>query len=604
MKLGCNYWASHAGTEMWRNWKPEIVRKDLELLSAHGVEYLRVFPNWRDFQPVEPVYGYQTMVVEYQLSGEREPENPWYLDEEMVARFEVFCDMCEALGLKLIVGLITGWMSSRCFIPAAMNGKNLFTDPTALYFEQLYVTGLVRQLKHKAAIYAWDHGNECQCLGEAGDSLAAESWSRTISNAIWAEDRTRPLISGINALARNGCWRFAGQAAVSDMLVTHPYPYWGTHTKNDRMDSIRTTLYSAAQTRMYADLGGKPCLVEENGTMGPGICSEDFAADYLRGNFFSAWANGSEGLLWWCAFDQTALMTAPYTWTMCENELGMATKDSTPKPVLREMKRLSDVVKGFDFTLPKAQVDAVSILTHGQDEWGVGYMTYVLAKQAGLNIAFADGDAPLPEAKVYMLPSVAGAENLKKKRYLELLERVKNGATLYISQDDAILAWFEEVTGNRILDSDCSPWEESFRLNGYTLPCGGNRRLYLETVTAQQVQSPYITKHHYGEGTVYFVNFPVEARLIPVKRGFDGRLCEIYKEIFKDTLAAHVVKLANENVALTLHPDGNRLFAVAVNHSETAQKIVFETTLEFVKIHYGDVEHCAPLDAVVAEFRG
>ncbi len=602
MKMGCNYWASHAGTEMWRQWDPNTVRKDLDILQQHGVEYLRVFPNWRDFQPVEPFYTGGSALREYRLSGERMPENPYFIDEIMLERFEEFCDLCEERGLKLIVGLITGWMSGRCFFPIALNGKNLLTDPTCLYFEQLYVTGLVKRLKHKKAIYAWDHGNECQCMCGVGDYLAAESWTRMVSNAIYAEDRTRPLISGFNALSMHGIWRFSGQADAADILVTHPYPFWGVHTQNDRMNYIRTTMYSAAQTRLYSDLGHKPCLVEEIGTMGPGICDEKFAADYLRVNFFSVYANGGDGLLWWCANDQAHLMTAPYTWTMCENELGMVTQSGTPKPVLKEMKRLSNVMNSLDFDLPKADVDAVCILTRGQDEWGVAYMTYILAKQAGLNLAFADGDEKLPESNVYMLPSISGSESIPKHRYLELKERVRNGATLYISQDDAILSDFENLTGNRILDSECWPYQDTFVLNGKELSCKGKRKLYLENITSEQVQTPYITRHAYGKGQVYFVNFPLEAMLIETNRGFDLHLCEVYREVFKGVVHDHPVRITNENVALTIHRDGNRFYAVAVNHSNTVQNLRFITEASLTKIHYGNPEHCEPLDAVIAEF--
>ena len=27
--IGCNYWASNAGTEMWRNFEPDIIDKEL-----------------------------------------------------------------------------------------------------------------------------------------------------------------------------------------------------------------------------------------------------------------------------------------------------------------------------------------------------------------------------------------------------------------------------------------------------------------------------------------------------------------------------------------------------------------------------------------------
>ncbi len=55
--VGCNYWASNAGTEMWRNRGEETVDEDFRKLSRYGVKYLRVFPNWRNFQPIVPLMG-------------------------------------------------------------------------------------------------------------------------------------------------------------------------------------------------------------------------------------------------------------------------------------------------------------------------------------------------------------------------------------------------------------------------------------------------------------------------------------------------------------------------------------------------------------------
>ena len=176
--IGCNYWASNAGTEMWKDWSEEAVREDMKILSAYGIKYLRVFPNWRDFQPVMPVYKAQGKLVEYRLEGDRPPENPFFLEECMLERFETFCRICDEYGMKLIVGLITGWMSGRLFVPAALFDKNLFTDSIALYFQQKYVQGLVTRLKNQKNIYAWDLGNECNCLCPAENRYVARFCKR------------------------------------------------------------------------------------------------------------------------------------------------------------------------------------------------------------------------------------------------------------------------------------------------------------------------------------------------------------------------------------------------------------------------------------------
>ena len=66
--IGCNYWDSKSGTEMWLNWDEKSVDKDLTELEKYGTEYLRVFPNWRDFQPVHPQIGWMGVTKEYTMS--------------------------------------------------------------------------------------------------------------------------------------------------------------------------------------------------------------------------------------------------------------------------------------------------------------------------------------------------------------------------------------------------------------------------------------------------------------------------------------------------------------------------------------------------------
>ena len=50
--VGCNYWASHAGTRMWSNWKQEIIEQDFQKLADANIQVLRIFPLWPDFQPL------------------------------------------------------------------------------------------------------------------------------------------------------------------------------------------------------------------------------------------------------------------------------------------------------------------------------------------------------------------------------------------------------------------------------------------------------------------------------------------------------------------------------------------------------------------------
>ncbi|MBU3113319.1 hypothetical protein [Clostridium lacusfryxellense] len=132
---GCNYWASHAGTAMWSDWKPEVVDNDLKRLFEEGLEVLRIFPLWPDFQPIEMLYTSEGQEVEYRFGEELLPDTEaGQAGVSIVAinRFREFIEIAKKYKFKIIIGLITGWMSGRLFVPQALKGKNIITDKMAI----------------------------------------------------------------------------------------------------------------------------------------------------------------------------------------------------------------------------------------------------------------------------------------------------------------------------------------------------------------------------------------------------------------------------------------------------------------------------------------
>jgi len=57
-------------------------------------------------------------------------------------------------------------------------------------------------------------------------------------------------------------------------------------------------------------------------------------------------------------------------------------------------------------SLPARLTDAVCILSRGQDTWRAAFGSFLLARQAGLDIEYAWGEDTLPESPVYLLPDV------------------------------------------------------------------------------------------------------------------------------------------------------------------------------------------------------
>ncbi len=52
--IGCNYFSSHRGIFMWRDWDEKVVDGDFRVLKSNHIGTIRIFPIWSDFQILTP----------------------------------------------------------------------------------------------------------------------------------------------------------------------------------------------------------------------------------------------------------------------------------------------------------------------------------------------------------------------------------------------------------------------------------------------------------------------------------------------------------------------------------------------------------------------
>jgi len=581
--VGCNYWASHAGTRMWTDWQPEIVKKDLRRLQQGGLQVLRAFPLWPDFQPLTLLRtGWEA--VEFRHGEIPLPDDPCGQDgmsSVMMDRFAAFLNMMAAYNLQCIVGLLTGWMSGRLFVPPAFDGLNVMADPLALRWEVRFVRRFVTTFKDHPAILAWDLGNECNCMGSASRDQAY-TWTALIAQTIRAADSTHLVVSGMHSLSPTGSWSTSDQGELTDVLTTHPYPIFTPHCDQDPLNTIRTTLHATAESRYYADLGGKPCLCEEIGTLGPMMASEAIAADFIRTSLFSLWANDCHGLLWWCAADQMHLEHAPYDWGAVERELGLLRLNGQPKPVLKEIGAFRRMLDGLPFqTLPPKKREAVCILSADQDHWGVAYSSFILAKQAGFEMEFQYATQPLKDAPLYLLPCLSGLHMISRRRRLALLAKIEAGATLYVSLNDGLPDNFEALTGlePQTRERGLTPGEITIEgiagLN--SIPNRGTFKVNYRATRAKVLGreadgNPAFTVATYGKGRVYFLSTPMELTLTRTPGGFHTESASpcwrLYQHLGEPFLKRRAVRKSNPMVGLTEHPlNASTRIEIIINHS-------------------------------------
>ena len=578
--VGTNYWASHAGTNMWRDWDETTVEKDFHTLSEHGMQVLRVFPRWDDFQPIRKHEKYQAKFVEMRMGEEPLPDTPLGqagIDPVMIERFRTLAKLAHKYGLKLIVGIVTGWMSGRLLKPDAFYNVNTTTDPMAIKWQVRFVRAFVRELRDELAIVAWDLGNECNCMENWENSSVFWCWSNAIASAIRMEDPSRPVVSGMHSLAveddQKRCVPITDQAEVTDILCTHPYPAFTPHCKVDPVNTFRNVFHAAAETRLYAEIGGVPAFVEEAGNLGPGASSDDVAAHYLENMLWNTYAHDCGGLLWWCAHDQTHLKHTPYDWNSMERSLGLLRSDSTPKPAMKVLGDFGRMTASLQ--LPSFRKNAVCILTAEQDQWGAAYMTFLLAKQAGFDLEFQYADQPLKKADFYLMPSVSGNAPIPRHRWQNVMEAVEeNGATLYLSSNGcSVEPFYGEWSGIVLETVSKASGAREMIAEDFRFVC--HAPWYLDVTSEQgevlghdQNSKPVFFRTKRGKGTILYSALPVEITLCEQPRAFRLDYYKFYQKLAELAGVKRFVTRTNPMLTLTEHCcDDGTLLVCAVNNT-------------------------------------
>jgi len=93
--LGVNYWPRQSAMAMWRRFDPGEIREDFNRIAGLGLDAVRFFLRWDDFQP-----------------------DPAQLDPVMLARLEAVADLAAEARLRTMPTLFCGHMSGVNWLPS------------------------------------------------------------------------------------------------------------------------------------------------------------------------------------------------------------------------------------------------------------------------------------------------------------------------------------------------------------------------------------------------------------------------------------------------------------------------------------------------------
>ena len=309
--VGANYWPGSCGVEQWQRWPVDEMQRDLDLVVSLGLNCVRFFLRWQDFEP-QP--------------GQYEPV--------MLERLRQFLAWCAERNLYAHPSLFVGWMSGGTFWPQWKGKRNLFADPfvaeRAAAFARQAAAVIAPFHRHVLAI---DQGNEICCLSDspAASPQAVIDWCRTINEAICSVYPHCLILSGneqAQILSDSG-WRFGDQPGT-DLYSMHGYPVPAWHSVGfDGMADPLCQSLLPFYTQVARAFG--PVMVQEFGTIVTfGPRQQD---SYLRAVLPACWEAGANGFLWWCLRDITAEVH-PYLTQRFESTLGMVDAQGKVKPGL------------------------------------------------------------------------------------------------------------------------------------------------------------------------------------------------------------------------------------------------------------------------------
>ena len=604
---GINYWCSESGINMWSEFNPDAVEKDFILLKNAGITHLRVFPLWPVFQPLKALYSHSG-AYEYAFGEEPLPDTPAGragVSEEACRNFEKFCDLAEKYDLKLIVGLITGHMSFRIYSPPAFDGKELLSDPTVIKWQVRFVKYFVTRFKDQNSIVGWDLGNEINGMpGFEGKPFdTSYVWCTTIADAIKVCDPDKPVISGLdNSEVERGYSSLKTIGEMCDVHTTHPYNIF--QTQSAPLTTMKPILDLAIRCAMGNDIGKVPTFVQEFGAIGYMNCSRKTEADFYRACLMASLAHGCYGAMWWCAFDQGHFDYAPYRWNNIGSDYGFFDKDLNPKPVALENLNFQKLLSALpDGNLPPHTVDATILVPRDDGGMDIDILrsAYLLAKQANFDVKFNYALDEIEDSPLYILPSVSRYKTITKKRFDELMEKVYNGAVLYISADTGLMRKIPEITGVDIAYREDVSSTKTMMMDGLELPISTTYFLKPESYRAKVIGADengegVFFEHKYGDGYVYFITMPLEKHLAKEKGAFfkENRppYDAIYRKLAKNAKIQRIADSDHPYVRLTEHKIDEKssyIFAINYNNTESDAKITIPDGYDVETVFGNDI---------------
>jgi endo-1,4-beta-mannosidase len=315
----------------WSKFDLAEVEADFGRIAACGLDSVRMFLTWEDFQPA-----------------------PDRVDRWMLARLVEVADLAGGLGLALIPTLFTGHMSGVNWIPTwALGGssrdprfrvvsggrvvdtglRNWYTDSAVGDAQVLFAAEAAAALAGHEAVWAWDLGNENSNCVIPPTRSAARAWLARLSSAIRSADATALVTVGLHMEDLEEDRRLGPPEATEacDLLSMHGYPIYARWADGPTDHQVLPFL---AQVTHWLGQGGD--LVFSEFGLPSLVVEDDAGAAYTARALEGLRRAGCLGALLWCYsdYDPALWESPPFDLAPHERSFGLWRADGSPKPAV------------------------------------------------------------------------------------------------------------------------------------------------------------------------------------------------------------------------------------------------------------------------------
>jgi beta-galactosidase len=592
--VGVNYMPREHGCQLWSDWSEADIERDFKQIKELGLNTVRTFLFWEDFQPA-----------------------PDLVSPVALSRLRQMRNIAQKYSLKLIPTFFTGHMSGEHFDVPWRAGRDIYEDPSMLRPQVELVRDLANRYSSDDTILGWDLANEQEAFLAPKTPYAGWLWTHILYRELKAFDPMHPVTLGTNVLSLEKD-KFRFDLITVDYLCTHPYPMY-TQVVIDPLDSIRSTLYPAFTSKLAQCLGGKEVMLQEFGTSTE-MTSDELSARFYQSVLYSSIANDTIGVLAWCFADYSTCKK-PYATSTHEFEFGIINKRGQPKKqaeVLRQFAADVDQIH-YDELMPEKRRAAIMVPTyyygshdvflpdHSQEAYFRSlFSAYILAKQANINVDFIQPDAiPLDKSSaswydLLILPCVTVKGYLTAQQAVLLQQYVYNGGNVYCSYNGITFPALPELFGFKVKTQEFVLQEVLLNELGRKDSETGlryqhriSKRLIVEdcgqcggeVVYSDQDDDPavIIKKHkdekHKEGGTTVFVTYPIEYYLSFMSNAaHDNTSYELYKRAGSN-ISFSDVTYSDPFVESQLFDGKDSRYLLFINHSKKEKKLTFNMNL-------------------------